>query len=85
MRLGTIRNFLYRFYNNSKNILIENDTIRYCKCLKEQKNLMQLGHKLFEAVRSTAYHFVNCSYHIFPCCFFANCAAWGQVNLHKFP
>ena len=28
------------------------------------------------ALRSTAYHFVNCSYHIFPCCFFANCAAW---------
>ena len=37
------------------------------------------------ALRSTAYHFVNCSYHIFPCCFFANCAAWRQVNLHKFP
>lgn len=36
-------------------------------------------------LRSTAYHFVNCSYHIFPCCFFANCAAWRQVNLHKFP
>ena len=36
-------------------------------------------------VRSTAYHFVNCSYHIFPYCFFANCAAWRQVNLHKFP
>lgn len=35
--------------------------------------------------RSTAYHFVNCSYHIFPCCFFANCTAWRQVNLHKFP
>ena len=27
------------------------------------------------SLRSTAYHFVNCSYHIFPCCFFANCAA----------
>ncbi len=37
------------------------------------------------SLRSTAYHFVNCSYHIFPCCFFANCAAWRQVNLHKFP
>lgn len=36
-------------------------------------------------LRSTAYHFVNCSYHIFPCCFFENCAAWRQVNLHKFP
>ena len=36
-------------------------------------------------LRSTAYHFVICSYHIFPCCFFANCAAWRQVNLHKFP
>ena len=37
------------------------------------------------SLRSTAYHFVNCSYHIFPCCFFANSAAWRQVNLHKFP
>ena len=36
-------------------------------------------------LRSTAYHFVNGSYHIFPCCFFANCVAWRQVNLHKFP
>lgn len=36
-------------------------------------------------LRSMAYHFVNCSYHIFPCCFFANCATWGQVNLHKSP
>ena len=36
-------------------------------------------------LRSTAYHFVNCSYHTFPCCFFANCAARRQVNLHKFP
>ena len=36
-------------------------------------------------LRSTAYHFANCSYHIFPCCFFANCASWRQVNLHKFP
>lgn len=34
---------------------------------------------------STAYHFVNCSYHIFLCYFFANCIAWRQVNLHKFP
>lgn len=36
-------------------------------------------------LRSTAYHFVNGSYHIFLCCFFANCAAWRLVNLHKFP
>lgn len=37
------------------------------------------------ALRSMVYHFVNCSYHIFPYCFFANCAAWRQVNLHKIP
>ena len=36
-------------------------------------------------LRSLAYHFVNCSYHNFLCCCFANCDAWRQVNLHKFP
>ena len=36
-------------------------------------------------LRSTAYHFASCSYYNFSCCFFANCVAWRQVNLHKNP
>ena len=61
----------------------------YCK--ENQRSMAEkdppFGHvDIFQTwPRSTAYHFVNCSYHIFPCCFFSNCAAWRQVNLHKFP
>ena len=61
----------------------ENNTIQYGKCVKEQKRLMQRGHESLESVGSMAHHFVNCSYHIFPGCFFANCAAWRQSNPYK--
>lgn len=50
------------------------------KAFKQRLSILYGGDYENLLLWSTAYHFVNYSYHIFPCYFFANCADLGQFT-----